>query len=262
MLFLWYGEINKGRFMHKLVEIGRERFYDLKNTIKRHQFTGDDEVDFYFNNLEEYAHLYVLSCLMDRGIKAEKAWKIPYQVCKHFNSFDIVSLSKISQEDIIDYFMSKKPHRYNSDMAKVFYNAVQKICNEYCGDVSKIWKDKPSSASVIFQFLQFDGCGIKIATMATNILVREYGVELSDYFSIDISPDIHIRRIMHRLGLVNSENDINSVIFKARELNPDFPGIIDVACWEIGRKYCHPSNPDCLNCLLKQCCKYTCGMDK
>ena len=70
--------------MHPLVKIAKSRFHDLKNTVKRHQFTGVDEIDTCFNNLEKYAHLYVLSCLMDRGIKAEKAWKIPYLLCKHF----------------------------------------------------------------------------------------------------------------------------------------------------------------------------------
>ena len=242
--------------MHDLVRIGKERFFDLKNTIKRHQFTGNDDIDEYFNDLDKYAHLYVLSCLMDRGIKAEKAWKIPYLISKYFNAFDMESLSKLSYEEILDFFLTNKPHRYNEDMAKVFYQGVQKIHSEYNNDIAQIWKNKPSSASVIYKFLQFNGCGIKIATMATNILVREYGVELSDYYSIDISPDVHIKRIMYRLGLISNQEDINLVIYKARELNPEFPGIIDVSCWEIGRNYCHPTNPDCKNCPLKNSCKY------
>lgn len=242
--------------MHELVKIGIERFKDLKNTIKRHQFTNDSEVDKYFDDLENYAHIYFLSCLMDRGITAEKAWKIPYMVCKHFNAFTMEELVKVSYEDILDYFVTFKPHRYNEDMAKVFYKGIQKIHNDYDDDIAQIWRDKPSSASVIYKFLQFYGCGVKIATMATNILVREYHQELSDYYSIDISPDVHIKKILYRLGLISDKEDINLVIYKARELYPEFPGIIDAACWEIGRTYCHEKKPQCLVCPLKNCCTY------
>lgn len=43
-------------------------------------------------------------------------------------------------------------------------------------------------------------------------------------------------------------------IWKARELYSRHPGIIDVACWEIGRERCHPKNPDCENCPMSRCC--------
>ena len=110
-----------------------------------------------------------------------------------------------------------KPHRYNEEMAEVFYQGVQKIHEIYDDDASLIWDNNPSSATVVFKFLQFKGVGIKIATMATNILVRELGVELSDYYSIDISPDSHVLKIFNRLGLVESKDNKEMVIYKARE---------------------------------------------
>jgi len=30
---------------------------------------------------QTYPHLFVLCCLMDRQINAEKAWHIPYEIC-------------------------------------------------------------------------------------------------------------------------------------------------------------------------------------
>ena len=242
--------------MQELIAIGEKRFFDLKNTINNHQYSGDNEVDVYFNDLDKYSHIYILACLMNRRIKAERAWKIPYYVCKHFNAFDMNNLSKISYEDIKNYFLTYRPHKHNEEMSKVFYKGVQKIHTDYNDDISQIWKNKPSSANVIYKLLEFNGCGIKIATMATNILVREYGIELSDYFAIDISPDVHVKRIMFRLGLISDKNNVESIIYKAKELNPTFPGIIDIACWEIGRQYCHETNPECDKCPLKKCCKY------
>ncbi len=243
--------------MHELVKVGIERYNDLKRTIVRHEPTKDNAADEYYNDLAKYPHIYVLACLMDKQIKAEKAWHIPFEVCNYFNTFEMSGLAKLSKEQIEEYFLTNKPHRFNKDMSEVFYEAIQRIHNLYNDDASKIWSDKPSSAAVVYRFLQFKGAGIKIATMATNILVREYHIELSDYYSIDISPDVQVKRIFYRMGLVENEEDVSSIVYKARELYPEFPGIIDVACWEIGRTYCNPTTPNCNECPLNHCCKKT-----
>jgi len=236
-----------------LVEIAKRRFDEIDSQIVH--FTNDIENDIFLNDLKNYPHAYVLACLMDRQIKAERAWRIPYLVCKEFNSFTISELSKIKLENYIRFFESERLHRFNNTMAEIFYQAVLKIRNDYNEDASEIWKNKPSSASVVYKFLEFKGSGIKISTMAANILARQFKIPFSDFYSIDISPDVHIKRVMKRLGFVpeNAENDM--IIYKARELNPEFPGIIDFSCWEIGRNWCKPNNPDCENCIMKTECR-------
>ena len=239
--------------MHKLVEIGKALFND-KKAIQRHILANNKEADKYLSDLDNYPHLYVLGCLMDRGIKAERAWVIPYLVCKHFNKFSIEELLTITKEEFVEWFMKNKPHRYNEDMGEIFYDAIWWIHDKYNDDASLIWKGKPSSATVVYRFLEFNGAGIKIATMATNILVREFGVKLNDYYSIDISPDVHVKRVFYRFGLIEDRDNINLIIYKARELNPEFPGIIDISCWEIGRTYCDEHKPKCDICPLNKYC--------
>jgi endonuclease III len=191
---------------------------------------------------------------MDRQIKAERAWTIPKFIKDDLGTFGLDELSKQTQDYYLEVFTKNKLHRYNETMAKVFYSAVQRIKNEYGGDASIIWSDKPSSASVVYRFLQFDGCGIKIATMAANILARQFKVRFSDYYSIDISPDVHVLRVLRRTGLVESDANIDSIIYKSRELCPEFPGIIDYSCWEIGRKWCRPTDPHCDVCIIRSDC--------
>jgi len=131
---------------------------------------------------------------------------------------------------------------------------VHKILTDYDGNASLIWSGNPSSASVVYRFLQFNGCGVKIATMAANILARQFKIPFSDYYSVDISPDVHIFRVLKRTGLVPANADRESIIYKARELNPEFPGIIDYSCWEIGRKYCRPTKMLCESCPIESDC--------
>ena len=135
-------------------------------------------------------------------------------------------------------------------MAGYFCSAVKRLQRDYAGDASRIWKDKPSSGLLIYRFLQFEGVGIKIATMATNILMRQFGVELYDKSSIDISPDVHIIRVFQRLGLTsfdekNEKKSREGTIYMARAIYPDYPGIFDSPCWDVGNRFCKAQGPKC-----------------
>lgn len=236
---------------HLLVELGYEY---LKNGNGLVHFVKNEEDNKFLNDLEKYPHAYVLSCCMDRQITAERAWMIPVKIKNILGDFSIETLSNITLEQYKEIFNNNNFHRFNDTMAEVFYSGVQLIKNKYDGDASRIWKDNPSSATVVLRFLDFRGCGIKIATMATNILARQFKIQFSDYFSIDVSPDIHVKRVMHRVGLISERDDINEIIYKAREMNPEFPGIIDSPLWEIGRTYCHETKPNCKDCKLYSVC--------
>ena len=238
---------------HILVTLAKRQFIDAEQKTAR--LVDDPQINNFLNNLEHYPHAYVLGCLMDCQMKSEKAFAIPWLVKESIGSFSINCLAENSEEFYKNLFISKNLHRFSNDKAKVFHGAIQRIVSEYDGDASRIWADNPSSAAVVYRFLQFKGCGIKIATMATNILARQFKIPLSDYYSIDISPDVHVDRVLKRAGLVNRDASREAIIYKARALNPEFPGIIDFSCWEIGRQFCRPQNPLCDQCPISSQCK-------
>ena len=41
---------------------------------------------------------------------------------------------------------------------------------------------------------------------------------------------------------------------RARELWLEFPGMVDVALWEVGRELCRPREPRCFECFLTTEC--------
>jgi adenine-specific DNA glycosylase len=61
---------------------------------------------------------------------------------------------------------------------------------------------------------------------------------------------------MGRLGFVEQGTQPDVVVYAARELNPDFPGIFDLALWDIGRTVCRPTKPLCPQCPLNDLCAY------
>lgn len=225
-----------------LIEKSKKLFEEDKAIV---HLVNDEKQNKFLNDLENYPHAFVLACLMDKKIKAERAWAIPYKIYKELKSFDIYKLKEKGKGYYKDLFNKNRFHIFNNDMAEVFYNGICRIIDKYEGKANKIWNDNPSSATVVYRFLEFDGCGIKIATMAANILARQFKIPMKDYYSIDISPDVHIRRVLYRLGFIEKNAKVERVIYKARELNPEYPGLIDYLCWEIGKNYCKPKFKDC-----------------
>ena len=242
---------DKEKIVEILINKGKELF---NQPYKKIEFTKNPEADELLNNLKEYPHAFVLACVMDRQMKAEKAWMIPYEVAKEIGSFKFSKLLSLRLEKIKGIFRRKKLHRFNNEMATNFYFAIQKIHKDYNDNAANIWRNKPRSATIVKRFLEFQGIGIKIATMAANILAREFKIPMKDYICIDISPDVHVKRVFKRMGLISKNASNDELIYCARELNPEYPGIFDLSTWEIGRNWCHFRNPDCESCYLNNYC--------
>ena len=68
----------------------------------------------------KYPHLFVLVCVMDRQIDADRAWGILLKVAEKLEpkSFDAF-LSK-DKEYYINLFNTKKYHRFNQTMGGIF----------------------------------------------------------------------------------------------------------------------------------------------
>jgi endonuclease III len=196
---------------------------------------------------------------MSRQISDKKAWLIPSTVFEYFKTNGIDTLARKTEKDYLELFKKKKLHHYSEKMASVFYRAVLDIKQKYKGNAANIWLNKPGSALVVYRFLEFDGCGQKIATMTANILARQFKIPLADYYSIDVSVDTHVKRVMVRTGLIPFDAKPEQIIYKAREINPDFPGLIDFSLWEIGTNYCKSKNPECEQCFIKNSCAAVLG---
>ncbi|HET9848684.1 MAG TPA: hypothetical protein VFR68_09040, partial [Candidatus Dormibacteraeota bacterium] len=83
-----------------------------------------------------------------------------------------------------------------------------------------------------------------------------FHIPMTDYRQIDISADVQVCRVMGRLGFVSEDPSVEAVVRIAKELHSEFPGIFDLAVWDIGRSICRPVNPRCPKCPLNDLCAY------
>jgi len=245
----------KEKIRDKLLVYGKkiEHNYTNKTEVskKEIEFTPDKEANIF---VQRNLLAFLFAVILDQGMKAEKVWAIPFLLKKRLGHLDIKKIAKISHAEIKKVFREKPVlHRFPKVMACRMKSACQLIIEKYDGKVENIWNDKPRSEDLQGRFDEFDGVGQKKASMATNILVRDFGIEVKDRRGIDVSYDIHIRRVFLRTGLVDRD-DRDLMVQTARKLNPDYPGALDLPCWQIGRTWCHPKNPDCKNCYLNEYC--------
>ncbi len=244
--------MNEDRIRDRLVGHGESLFRAPPEFVR---FTQNDAADRLLNDLSGHPHAFVLASIMDRQIKAERAWLIPYRFMEKLGDFSMGTLVRQSQSDIQRLMSEPDPlHRFVEIMSACFFKGIRRIADQYESDAYRIWQGKPSSATVVYRFLEFDGVGPKIATMAANLLTRGFKIEFADHFSIDISADVHVRRVFGRLGLTPPEATPDQLIFRARSLHPEFPGLIDFPTWEIGRNWCKARKPEYNKCYMKDLC--------
>jgi uncharacterized HhH-GPD family protein len=222
-----------------------------KISLKDIEFTPNKEAD---DLIKKDPLSFLFAVILNQGIKAEKVWEIPFLLKKRLGHLDIKRIAEISDIEIKRVFKDNSPlHRFPEVMAIRIKDACRLVIEKYNGRPGNIWNDKPRSEDLQRRFEEFNGIGQKKASMATNILVRNFGVEVRDKKGIDVSYDIHIRRVFLRSGLVDKD-DMDLIIKAARDLNREYPGALDLPCWFIGRNWCHPLNPICSKCPIGKVC--------
>ena len=238
--------VSREQVATKLIEWGREQV-----TQKTPSFTEDEAANTF---ITENPLAFLIAAILNERMKAEIVWANPYELYRRLGHLDIRRIADMGEEELEEIFRQKPAiHRYWRKMAKRIRNACKLVIERYDGQVETLWNDNPRCDDLQRRFEQFDGIDQKKASMTTNILVRDLDIQVRDRRGIDVSYDVHVRRVFVRTGF-SDKDDGDSIIQSARELSSDYPGALDLPCWLIGRQWCHPRNPDCQSCLIEEVC--------
>jgi endonuclease III len=147
-------------------------------------------------------------------------------------------------------------HRYWRMFARLLPQAAELMLQKYDGDPRRIWNSQRDVREVQRRLDEIPTIGRGLANMATSILVREYGLlgGRAALPHLDVKPDVHVKRVFKRTGLVEKVASDDSVIEAARRLVPAWPAVLDPPAWQIGRKWCRPSRPNCGGCPIRAAC--------
>lgn len=196
---------------------------------------------------------FLVAVVADQGIKAERAWAIPYELRLRLGAFSPAAVSADPDALRTAFADPPKLHRFVNQVADWIVASARIVVDRYGGDAAAIWAGTPSAAELRARFETFPGIGQKKAAMAVEILARDLGVEISNLTGSDVAYDIHLRRVFLRTGLADRD-DRGHMLTAARALHPDRPGELDNPAWDIGRRWCKASDPDCAPCPLVAVC--------
>ena len=72
----------------RLIDIGKRTLADARPGVRVVHGTDSEAL---VNNLDEHPHAYVIGCVMNMQIPAERAWAIPLELTKRLGFFDMPS---------------------------------------------------------------------------------------------------------------------------------------------------------------------------
>jgi endonuclease III len=198
-------------------------------------------------------YAFAIATCLDRGMKAEIIWTIPYDIKNDLGHLDPRRIFQMTLDELDSLFkrLPRQP-RYRGAATKTLRDLTRIIVEKFDGDASKIWKDKTAEEATN-TLDSIYGVGPGIASMGALLIEKAFDVRFRDRESMDIKPDVHTVRVLYRLGASQSPT-VESAIKTSRQMNPSFPGEIDGGLWEIGRRWCFASGPDCPHCPMTLLC--------
>ena len=198
-------------------------------------------------------YAFCIAACLDRGTRAEVIWTIPYDIQRALGHLDPEKINVMTLEQLETLFkrLPRRP-RYVNDAPKTIKDLTRIVMEECNGDASLIWKGK-KAIQVHRTFDSIHGVGPGIASMAVLLIEKAFLVQFPDHWSMDIKPDLHTMRVLYRLGASHSETE-DAALEASRRMNPEFPGVVDSALWNIGRTWCSPTGPNCPECPVSQVC--------
>jgi endonuclease III len=226
-------------------------------TITRNEYIRRVAADIFRNDMarkpkdrtpldRDQANTLLISCLCNRSIQWERAMSLVDEMKARTGYTDTLKMFAEQTPDMIAFDMFAKPalHRYHY-MADYCHAAMCTVRDEWDGSVLNYWKDEPSASQLMARVMDLRGFGEKTASLFCRLAVLSHGVVLWDKYSgLEVSPDVHVRTVMQRLGLVGDDATAQDVMNAARVLSPMCPVDVD-GLFCVGLDFCKSSHPLC-----------------
>ena len=213
-------------------------------------FTADSDAN---RLLTEDPFAFLVGVIVDYQMPAERAWSLPYRLKGRLKGWGPAYVATHPEEVYTAFQQSPKLHRFPTQTPRFVVAGARRVIDDYMGDARNIWSDGPTAVLLQDRLRQFIGISQKKAAMAVELLERDLGIVVRDMSGSDVAYDVHVRRVMLRTRLAESDN-AQHMVDVARRLHPSRPGELDFPMWDIGRQWCHRTNPECSACVLQNVC--------
>lgn len=204
---------------------------------------------------------FLLGASLDRGIPAEVAWTFPLWIRERLGHLDPrrIAVMDVAEIDAVLASCPRLP-RYRSAAPRTVREVAGLVMRVGAGDARKVWEGR--RATDVHQLLRsVHGIGEGIASMVLALLDRVFKIPLDDLDrrSMDVKADVHVVRVLTRLGLLevddaDESSAVEGSLAVTRAMHPSHPALLDPPLWVIGRTWCKAFDPDCGACPVTEVC--------
>ena len=107
------------------------------------RFTPNDEAN---SMVVDDAFAFLVAVVADQGIRAERAWAIPFELKRRVGEFSAASVAGDPEAFRAAFAAPPKLHRFVNQVAGWVISAARIVLDTYGGDASSIWAEAPSAA--------------------------------------------------------------------------------------------------------------------
>lgn len=199
------------------------------------------------------ANYTMIALCGNRMIAYERAWALPRMMMQRSGFDDSLEMCVRLSVDELESVIRQPPcgHRLPGRIAVAMSGTAHIIESQCHGDARNLYQEQ-DVVTVLRRLEALPGYGRKLARLALRIILLDWGGDVAgDRAALDVTPDLHVCRVLERLGLIERA-DPGLAIEAARRLSPDAPYLVDGA-FALGTTVCG-ARPRCEECPLRTQC--------
>ena len=195
------------------------------------------------------ANYTIIALCGNRMIAYERAWALPRTMLARTGFSDPVEMCTSLSVAELETVIRQPPcgHRLPGRIAAAMSGTAHDVADMYAGDARNLYLSQ-DVATVLARLEALPGYGQKLARLALRIILLDWAGDVrGDRAALDVTPDLHVCRVLFRLGLIKRAEP-RLAIEAARRLCPSAPYLVDGA-FALGTTICG-AKPKCGACPL------------
>ena len=210
---------------------------DVNKTIKIYDTLSKSLID-YKIPLAEQIHIktkdpffVLIGTILSSRTKDTTTAKVCDKLFKRIKSFS--DLKKIDSKELEEILFGVGFYKTKTKHLKMLPKVIETKFN------NKI-------PNTIEELIQLPGVGRKTANLVLSVA----------YSTPAICVDVHVHRILNRIGLINTKTNLETEFYLRQNLPKKYWSKTNYLFVILGQNICNPRKPNCFNCPIIKFCEY------
>jgi endonuclease III len=202
-----------------------------------------------YNILEEKLKIYKIPLAEQIQIKTKKPFFVLIGTILSSRTKDITTAKVCDNLFKVVKSFSDLEKIKNKDLEKILYGVgFYKQKTKLLKKIPKIIKTKFNNKipNTINELILLPGVGRKSANLIISVAFNKPA----------ICVDVHVHRILNRIGIINTKNSLETEIYLRKNLPEKYWNKTNYLFVILGQNICYPRKPNCNICYIQNYCKY------